>query len=141
MLKNFSLFVAFAIFASASLKGQSILYLRIRTDGGAGSGTSNDPYDCSTPDKYDAVLAKYPQNTTFLYWPGTFQTRGWYSQKRTSAGANCKHIGAGVDQTIIQLVGASDPNSQDGTIFGTDYNKTCDGFEIHNLTIDCNASG
>jgi hypothetical protein len=141
MFKNLTFILAIAIFASVTLEAQTTLYLRIRTDGYVGSGTADDPYDCSSPAKYDAVLAKYPQNTTFLYWPGTFQTRGWFFRSRTSAGTNCKHIGAGVDQTIIQLVGSSDRNNGDGIIFGTDYDKTCDGFEIHNLTLDCNAYG
>ena len=72
-----------------------------------------------------------------------FPTRGWYAGQRKTAGAGCKHFGAGPDQTIIQLVDAANgPN--DGAIFGSDgfgdVNKNrADGFELHDLTLDCNA--
>ncbi|MBV8533834.1 MAG: hypothetical protein JO207_08530 [Verrucomicrobia bacterium] len=116
------------------------IYLAARTDGIAGTGTASDPFNASTPDRYDQLLATYSQNTVFNYAPGTYQTRGWRFRTRKSAGTNCKHYGAGVDQTVIQLVGANDL-TQDGVIFGSDYDATADGFELHDLTLDCNASG
>jgi hypothetical protein len=85
-------------------------------------------------------LVTYSANTTFNYAPGTYQTLGWYNGVRQTAGANCKHYGAGIDQTIIQLVGANSTTS-DGVIFGSDYYVTADGFEIQNLTLDCNPAG
>ena len=116
------------------------IYLAIRTDGVAGTGTAGNPFDASTPAKYDQLLATYSQNTIFNYAPGTYQTRGWRFRTRKSAGTNCKHYGASMAQTVIQLVGTSDP-SQEGIIFGSDYDATADGFELHNLTLDCNALG
>src|SRR5262249_30625120 len=116
------------------------IYLAVRTDGIAGTGTASNPFDASTAAKYDKLLATYSQNTVFNYAPGTYQTTGWRFRTRKSAGTNCQHLGAGVDQTVIQLVGANDP-SQDGIIFGTDYDATADGFQVQNLTLDCNAFG
>jgi hypothetical protein len=116
------------------------IYLAVRTDGIAGTGTASNPFDASTAAKYDQLLATYSQNTVFNYAPGTYQTRGYRFRTRKSAGTNCQHLGAGVDQTVIQLVGAVDP-TQDGIIFGTDYDATADGFELQNLTLDCNALG
>jgi len=116
------------------------IYLAVRTDGIAGTGTASNPFDASTAAKYDHLLATYSQNTIFNYAAGTYQTTGYRFRTRKSAGTNCKHYGAGVDQTVIQLVGAADP-TQDGIIFATDYDATADGFELQNLTLDCNASG
>src|SRR5271165_3911444 len=116
------------------------IYLAVRTDGIAGTGTASNPFDASSAAKYDQLLATYSQNTVFNYAPGTYKTTGWHYRTRTSAGTNCQHFGAGVDQTVIQLVGASDL-TQDGVIFGTDYDATADGFEVQNLTLDCNALG
>jgi hypothetical protein len=140
-----SLLSLIAIFAGCFLlrtQAQTLtnIYLAIRTDGIAGTGTASNPFDASTPDKYDQLLATYSQSTVFNYAPGTYQTRGWRFRTRKSAGTNCKHHGSGVDQTVIQLVGANDL-TQDGIIFASDYDATADGFELHNLTLDCNALG
>jgi hypothetical protein len=116
------------------------IYLAVRTDGIAGTGTAANPFDASTPAKYDQLLAAHSQNTIFNYAPGTYQTTGWFYGARQTAGTNCQHNGAGIDQTIIQLVGANSTTS-DGVIFGSDYDATADGFEIQNLTLDCNPAG
>ena len=127
-----------SLLPSASI-GKDV-YLAVRQDGHRGSGSAEDPFDASSPDKYDRLLATYSNNTVFHYAAGTYQTRGWHYRTRKSAGTNCKHYGSGVDQTVIQLVGANDL-TQDGIIFGSDYDATADGFEVQNLTLDCNASG
>jgi len=116
------------------------IYLAVRADGAVGSGTATDPFDASTPQAYDGLLATFSQNTVFHYAPGTYQTTGWRYGVRQTAGTNCKHYGAGIDQTIIQLVGANN-TTDDGVIFGSDYDVTADGFEIQNLTLDCNPAG
>ena len=140
--KFFVLILALCAFGSllpAASIGEDI-YLAVRQDGHRGSGSARDPFDASTADKYDQLLATYSQNTVFHYAGGTYQTRGWHYRTRKSAGTNCKHYGSGMDQTVIRLVGANDL-TQDGVIFGSDYDATADGFEVQNLTLDCNASG
>ena len=131
---------AFSFLTHTQAQTLTNIYLAVRTDGIAGTGTASDPFDASTAAKYDQLLATYSQNTIFNYAPGTYQTRGWRFRTRKSAGTNCQHFGAGVDQTVIQLVGANDL-TQDGVIFGSDYDVTADGFEVQNLTLDCNALG
>jgi hypothetical protein len=116
------------------------IYLAVRTDGIAGTGTLSDPFNASTAAKYDHLLATHPRNTVYRYAPGTYKTTGWYYRVRQSAGTNCKHYGAGIGQTIIQLVGAN-TTTNDGVIFGSDYDVTADGFEIQNMTLDCNPTG
>jgi hypothetical protein len=131
---------AFSFLTHTQAQTLTNIYLAVRTDGIAGTGTASDPFDASTAVKYDQLLATYSQNTIFNYAPGTYQTRGWHYRTRRSAGTNCQHFGAGVDQTVIKLVGASDL-TQDGVIFATDYDATADGFEVQNLTLDCNVLG
>jgi hypothetical protein len=118
----------------------TIINLAVRTDGIAGTGTLADPFNANTALKYDHLLATYWQNTAFHYAPGIYQTTGWYYRVRQSAGKNCHHDGAGIDQTIIRLVGAK-TKTTDGVIFGSDYDVTADGLVIQNLTLDCNPTG
>ena len=137
-----SLFLIFAFCFLTHTQAQTLtnIYLAVRRDGIAGTGTASNPFDASTQAKYDQLLATHSKNTIFNYAPGTYQTTGWRYGARQTAGTNCQHNGAGIDQTIIQLVGANSTTS-DGVIFGTDYDITADGFEIQNLTLDCNPAG
>jgi hypothetical protein len=125
-------------FAAATAVANTDIYLAIRTDGRLGSGTPADPFDASASAKFDALLARFTANTTFHYAPGTYPTTGWHYRRVRTASPGCIHLGAGTDQTIIQLVGAA--ALPDGVIFGTDYDQTCDGFQLQNLTLDVNAS-
>jgi hypothetical protein len=132
-------FCAVALLFSGTSIAKDI-YLAVRQDGRGGSGSAQDPFDASTPDKHDQLLATYSYNTVFHYAAGTYQTRGWHYRTRNTAGANCKHYGSGMERTVIRLVGTNDP-THDGAIFGSDYHATADGFELQNLTLDCNAPG
>ena len=134
------LIFAFCFLTHAQAQTLTNIYLAVRHDGIAGTGTASNPFDASTAARYDHLLATYSQNTIFHYAVGTYQTTGYRFRTRKSAGTNCQHLGAGVDQTVIQLVGTTDP-TQDGIIFGTDYDATADGFQLQNLTLDCNALG
>jgi len=116
------------------------IYLALRQDGRRGSGSAQDPFDASSATKYDAILARFRENTNFFYSPGIYETTGGHYRTQPTANPHCHHFGAGVDRTIIRLVGASHP-TEDGTIFSADYDSTVDGFELHDLTLDCNASG
>jgi hypothetical protein len=113
------------------------LYVAVRADGKSGQGTADDPMDASTPEKFDAILARHNADFTFHYAAGTYQTHGYRFQERETANPGCRHLGAGIGKTVIQLVAASDP-AKDGDIFQCDYNHRVDGFEIHDLTLDCN---
>ena len=116
------------------------IYLAVRTDGVGGSGTPADPYDASTATKFDALLYQFTSNTNFHYAIGTYQTTGWKFSQTQTANPGCKHFGAGVDKTILQLVNASG-GQLGGVMFGIDYDGESDGFELHDMTLDCNAPG
>jgi hypothetical protein len=116
------------------------IYLAIRHDGHRGSGSARDPFDASSAAKYNAILEHFREDTNFFYAPGIYETTGWYYRIRQTANPRCRHFGAGTDRTVIRLVGTSQANAE-GVIFGADYDATADGFELHNLTLDCNAPG
>jgi len=138
----FGLILGFCALGSL-LPGLSVakdVYLAVRQDGRRGSGSAQDPFDASSAAKYDAILGRFREDTNFFYSPGIYETTGGHYRTRPTANPHCHHFGAGVDRTIIRLVGASHP-TEEGTIFYADYDSTVDGFELHDLTLDCNASG
>ena len=112
------------------------VHIAPRTDGQPGSGTASDPYDASSPTKYDALIQRFKSNVSIYYAAGTYYTEGWKPGKPQTANVNCYHLGAGIDQTIVRL--ASD--STCWVIFAGDYNQRSDGFELWNITLDGNAN-
>ncbi|MBV8176629.1 MAG: hypothetical protein JO151_18975 [Verrucomicrobia bacterium] len=116
------------------------IYLAVRQDGRKGSGSAQDPFDASSAAKYDAILARFREDANFFYSPGIYETTGGRYRIRPTANPHCHHFGAGVARTIIRLVGASHP-TEEGTIFYADYDSTVEGFELHDLRLDCNAPG
>lgn len=112
--------------------------------------TEQSPAWAGNATLYTSNLLVFQPNYTFHYEPGVYETLGWdvgwnYTTKaydpavkRKTAGTNCKHIGAGTN-TVIRLVGAAQSNT-DGVIFGCNgWEESCDGFELRNLLLDCNA--
>lgn len=113
------------------------VYIAFRTDGIAGNGTINSPYDGSTQAKFDACMGAVGTNTVIHIGPGTFQTIGGnnYSVK-----AGQKIYGAGMGNTIIQLVQPATPWSNNTHIHFATYGLY-DEIEIHDLTCDGNFAG
>jgi hypothetical protein len=140
-LKAFEIIIAFC--ALGSLVPEAIaardVYLAVRQDGHRGSGSARDPLDASSAGKYDAILERFREDTNFIYSPGIYEMTGWHFRTRQTANPHCHHFGAGADRTIIRLVGTSQAHT-DGVIFAADYDASADGFELHDLTLDCNAS-
>ena len=131
--------------ARAKLIVSRNVYLALRSDDKNGNGTELDPFNCGAPsiaeqaDRLDLLLTTFQPNYTFHYAAGTYYTRGWRYRKRQTAADRCKHFGAGIDKTIIKLTGASN-STEDGVVFCCDSNIRADGFELHDLTIDCDAT-
>lgn len=137
--KHLLYFCVATLTCSAALPGQArAIYLASRNDG-RGSGSPTDPYDGASADRYDAILARYPASTDFHYAAGVYQSHGYYYQHE-NIHAGCRHFGAGVDKTVIRLVAPNHGSAASGLLFGADYNQSADGFEMHNLTLDCNAT-
>lgn len=91
----------------------------------------------------DAVWKTNAYYDCFFYAPGVYETHGWKYQERSTANPGCKHIGsgnAGENATIIKLVDIWGAWTEE-LIFGPgSYAQPCDGFEVHNLVLDCNAN-
>jgi hypothetical protein len=127
------------------------IWLAIRTDGMLGTGIPSDPYDASSPSLFDTLMDNFGNNTTVHLGPGIYQTRGYapgtyYHHDATHPGPQVgwvprsgqKIIGAGIDVTVLKLVDATDSVNQTLAVSG---NNILDGFEISDLTIDCNLDG
>ena len=52
------------------------VWIGVRGDGVAGTGTQSDPHDGSTQPKFDALMAAIPPNNAIHLGPGTFITQG-----------------------------------------------------------------
>ena len=136
----------------------SRIFIALRKDGHTGSGTVRDPYDGSTPEKFDTVLrtrseAKQ-QNLIVCIGAGTFKTEGNFDfatnmphpvARGFSINKNWKIHGMGMSRTTLQLV-AFVPNSLNmpagtgtGVVFST-HDDGSSGIEISDLTIDNNYS-
>jgi len=57
------------------------VYIAARTDGKQGTGTAADPFDGSTQQKFDGVLATLGPATTIHIGAGRFHTKGEASFK------------------------------------------------------------
>src|SRR3974390_1148251 len=80
------------------------VWIAVRTDGVAGGGTQNDPYDGSTQAKFDALLnvaLYYHPNTRIHLGPGTFQTSGFSITTLSGVALETgwKIIGSGMEVT------------------------------------------
>jgi len=128
------------------------VWIAVRTDGVAGTGTESDPYDGSTQVKFDALMNSFAAYTTIHLGPGTFETRG-YSNVALGGGhptwqpkAGMKILGSGIDVTYLKIVNAGSYNNttlENGLYFaiGATLGNVVDYFEVSDLTIDSNMAG
>lgn len=106
------------------------IWIALRTDGLAGSGTITDPYDGSTQPKFDAVMATVVTGTRIHLSPGTFHSNfSWRLQASTWL------QGAGRNITTILNAGAY----QGGPGITNAY-PNADGVTVSDLTVDVNGS-
>jgi hypothetical protein len=138
-------------------KGYSRIFIAYRTDTEPGDGTAREPFDGSSPQKFDALLrARSERGVTHLVvciGPGTFQTEGAHDyllgrghlDRVQPAGftvnQSWKVHGAGIDQTVLQLtdlyLDRSSAKYLPGLIIGT-YDLNSYGIEVSDLTLDDN---
>lgn len=115
------------------------VWIAVRTDGKAGQGTLSDPYDGSSQEKFDALVASFGPNTHMHLGRGTYQT-AWDHSWVVKDGWSIE--GAGMKTTVIQLVpGLTKQDKVSAAVFAGVYDKTVTGFVVKNLTIDCNWAG
>ena len=120
------------------------VFIAIRTDGRAGSGTEKDPFDGSGFG-FDAAMIRlappYPDSVVIRLGPGTFRTKG--SVAGVWAPRNGQRIiGCGIYATTLKLQLTETPNpltSPESSVF--QHLTGLDGYEISDLTFDCNMAG
>jgi len=124
------------------------VYLAIRNDGVTGAGTWDNPYDASST-KFDDIMKdvnRVPNGATVRLGPGTFDTTGYpapsgWSPVVTSSPSRStlRIVGAGMGATTLRLIGVAESTNRHA--IGMDpAGSQMNGFEISDLTIDCNFS-
>lgn len=93
-----------------------------------------------TPDALEAIWKTNDFYDCFFYAPGEFLTRGWKYQERTTTNPGCKHIGAGPDLTTLKLVEIATTWLEENIFSPSASQPLTDGFEVHQMTLDCNAT-
>jgi len=137
-----------AAIATSKLQSYSVsaktIYLSPRTDGIAGTGTILDPYDASTPLKFETLMNSFPAYSNIVLLRGTYRTRGTYSNV-VNGGFSLKSgwniSGEGIDKTIVRLDFEGTPPLWIRTaVFGhaESYSIFFDDVTIKDMTIDAN---
>src|SRR3984893_8158165 len=122
---------------TATTLAQLQFYIAIRTDGFPGSGTQADPYDGSTPAKFDAIMSKLqavPNPAIHLVGRGPFRT---YATHKWFVHSGWVVSGDGMYSTTVQLTG-SVSGMHDVVVFDSDPKLATNNVTFRNLTIDCN---
>jgi hypothetical protein len=115
------------------------VWIAVRTDGKAGTGTISNPYDGSTQAKFDARMASFGPKTQIHLGRGTFQT-AWNHLWKVKDGWRVS--GTGMYSTTVQIVGRLTGHPGTGAAaFVTGYNRGADSAVLKDFTIDCNWSG
>jgi hypothetical protein len=110
----------------------------MRTDGLPGSGTEADPYDGSTPAKFDALMLSYYWTYNLgvhLRGAGPFRT---YVNHQWAARRGWVISGDGMYATTLQMAGSIAGMHWGLTCISSDPNIATDNVTIRDLTIDCN---
>ncbi len=90
---------ALMVRAQAGPTAPSEFYIAIRTDGDTGEGTADDPYDGSTPERFDAFFTSHA-NLTYVT---VHLAKGTYVSRGITLRQGWTFQGAGTGQTIIRL--------------------------------------
>jgi hypothetical protein len=116
-------------------QGKSV-YIAIRTDGVAGSGTKSDPFDGSSASKVFGILKALPSNTHLNFGRGTYQIDVTDASKGFIK-SGWKVRGAGEYLTTIQLSG-SVAQIAFLTVLSSQPDVFTSNVRITDLTVDCN---
>jgi hypothetical protein len=130
--------LASILLAQAAWGTTQDVWIAVRTDGQPGSGTQADPYDGSTPQKFDTLMQSFANTSNLgvhLMGSGPFQT---YATHTWFVRTGWTISGDGMSTTIVQMVGDVSGIHYGVSCFISDPNLSSDGITIKNLTIDCN---
>jgi hypothetical protein len=114
------------------------VWIAIRTDGLPGSGTKANPYDGSTPEKFDALMSNFQGISSLgihLVGSGPFRTyvtHSWWLQ------SGWVISGDGMDSTTVQMAGNAAGLRIDVVALKSNPGYATDNVTIRDLTVDCN---
>ena len=123
--------------SAADLGVEKEVWISIRTDNQAGSGTLADPFNGSNTRFDERLHALSANNTTNIHLhllPGVFETQGTLMWSPRSG---WKIQGAGMLLTTVKLVNVN--NNAYGVI-AQPVNEFLSNIEVSDLTVDCNYS-
>jgi hypothetical protein len=110
------------------------VWVSLRTDSKAGSGSKEDPFDGSTQTKFDTLMGGFATNTIIHILPGIYSTKG-NDGFQIKAGQRIYGSGRGV--TTLKL-SAYTAGSGSGKHYHFTTGSNTDGIELHDLTLDAN---
>lgn len=103
-------------------------------------GSSEHPYDASTPELLRDLQRQYPTDVTWRYLPGVFETFGWKKGTDQQLLNNVSHIGSGIGITTLRLVQASSSGTTtDGCVLGNNLDGLTSNVTVRDITLDGNA--
>ena len=111
------------------------VWIAVRTDGVAGSGTQLDPFDGSTMAKFDALMSSISPSTEIHLGPGTFRTsvtKPWWIRSVWVI------AGAGMYDTTVQLGGNVSGMHYGISCLTSNPNVATDNVVVRDLTCDAN---
>jgi len=115
------------------------VWIAVRTDGQAGSGTESDPYDGSTMDKFDSLMVSFGPYTTIHLGPGTFRSSASDQNHKWQVKSGWVVEGAGMYSTTVQMGGSVAGIHYDLEAFKSAQDgSSTDNVIIRDLTVDCN---
>jgi hypothetical protein len=114
------------------------IWIAKRTDGLPGSGTQADPFNGSTPAKFDALMFSYYWTYNLgvhLVGPGPFRT---YATHQWAVRPGWVLSGDGMYSTTLQMVGSVAGIHYTVNCISSSPNISSDYITIQDLTVDCN---
>lgn len=132
------LFLAAAFFSDTTWATTQDVWIAVRTDGQPGTGTQADPYDGSTPEKFDALMQGFATTQDLgIHLTGTdpfptYATHSWFVR------SGWVISGDGMDTTTVKMVGNVAGIHHGISCFVSDPSRVTDNVTIKDMTIDCN---
>jgi hypothetical protein len=137
-VKSIALFTLFFVHIDAATGPSKEIWIAVRLDGRRGSGTSTNPFDGSTQEKFDRVMNAVMPGTHVHILPGVYESKGdegWQPKD------NEWIQGSGMGVTILRRVGVTglEFSRQPAVIGGGDGSQR-NHIRVSDLTLDCNAA-
>ena len=111
--------------------GYRVICLSTRKDGLPGNGSLEDPFDASSPAKFDKILPRCRAGSVIRLLPGTYLTNGCSGQPNLPPG--CNLLGSGAESTTIRLNSLRASIGETQMVVGMG-----DGMRIAGITFDGN---